>query len=145
MKLKQLQDLANVLPEMFASERLADDAEALVALPEGILHMDLLAETATHSVAGKLELHITRNLASWMRSRLTDYKIPKSALRQVELKAQVRGEKLIDTSTRKRLALRIQVDGFISTDERTYERSYRHTQYWNSQLFDGRWLYSGAD
>jgi len=94
MKRKTLQDVANTLPDMLVGWRMAEDLDRLSDLPDGTLRIDLLRETAEHSGAGPITLHVVAELTAWLRDRLTALEIPLTELTHANVDAEIRTNRI---------------------------------------------------
>jgi hypothetical protein len=68
---KVLCDIANTMPHMVGGRMREGDFEALAALPDGVLTIELLSETARHSSGNIPTLPIVAELVAWLATRLS--------------------------------------------------------------------------
>jgi hypothetical protein len=76
MARKVFQDFVNTLPHMLVGWRMTEDLERITELPDGVLTIDVLKGTTTHSAAGDLTLYIAGELQAWLAGRMAEAGIP---------------------------------------------------------------------
>ncbi len=130
MKRKTLQDVANTRPDMLVAWRMAEDLDRLSDLPDGTLRIDLLRETAEHSEAGPITLHVVAELTAWLRDRLTALEIPLTELTQANLDTEIRTNRI--TTDRKRIvSFDLTCQSRLVTLQRTYEATLQERHVWH--------------
>jgi len=75
---------------MIAGRICLDDFEALAVLPDGVLTIDLLAETAHHTSGRVLSLRVVADLVGWFKRRLAAARPMPSDLTKAELAVVMR-------------------------------------------------------
>jgi hypothetical protein len=113
-----LADIANTMPNMIAGRMGLEDWETLAVLPDGVLSIDLLAETAHHSIGGVLSLRVVLELARWLKDRLAATQLLPSDLTKVELVIAIRTDRVpVDRS--RIIPFDLVCTGTFSTKSRT--------------------------
>ena len=133
MRRKVLQDIANSLCGMLVGWRMAEDLEVLAELPDGELRFDLLQARVTHSVSGNVSLHITGELAAWLKHRLDSLKIPIDALREITLVATSDTSR-ISTNRKRIVSFDWRCESVIATDEAKYAGRLNEKHLWHQRL-----------
>lgn len=131
MKRKSLQDVANTLPHMLVGWRMAaEDLERLSDLPDGTLRIDLLRETAEHSEAGSLALHVVTELSAWLRDRLATLEIPLTELARANVDAEIRTDR-IATDRKRIVSFDFTCQSRVATLQKTYEATLKERHVWH--------------
>ena len=130
MKRKTLQDVANTLPDMLVGWRMAEDLDRLSDLPDGTLRIDLLRETAEHSGAGPITLHVVAELTAWLRDRLTALEIPLTELTHANVDAEIRTNR-IATDRKRIVSFDFTCQSRLVTLQRTYEATLQERHVWH--------------
>ena len=76
MSKKVLKDHAFVFCQMFMGWRMQQDLGTFAELPDGLLQIDVLSGTCTHTDAGSVTTHIAGELNAWFLDRLNKHGIP---------------------------------------------------------------------
>lgn len=108
---------------MVTDWRMRFDFEKLAEIPDGVLYIDLLKRTNTHSKAGNLDLMIADDLASWMNTRLTKYGIPASELTEALVEVEFRTD-LVPTDKNRIIIFDFRSKSRLVTAKKTYEQEY---------------------
>jgi hypothetical protein len=130
---KILQDFANTLCQMLVGWRMGDDLEALAALPDGTLTIDVLSGTACHSSEAVLELHVTDELQAWLLHRLTASRIEPSAVCHAVVMADIRTDR-IATNRKRIISFDFAVEAVIRTSEREYRGELHEVHKWHTRV-----------
>jgi hypothetical protein len=129
---KVLQDVANTLPQMLVGWRMGDDMEALAALPDGTLDIDVLAGTAVHTVASLPELRIVGELHAWLKDRLEKEGILREQLTDAHLVAAICTER-IATDRKRIISFHFACTCTIATKDRAYVGQLAEKHQWHSR------------
>ena len=133
MRRKIIQDFANTLCQMLVGWRMGDDLEALAGLPDGTLLVDVLAGTASHDIAGNIQLRVAGELQSWLSHRLSINRIPAHSISSATVAAEIRTDRL-DTNRARIVSFDFSVHSAISTDESSYTSELQEVHRWHSRL-----------
>ncbi len=130
MKRKTLQDVANTLLDMLVGWRMTEDLDRLSDLPDGTLRIDLLRQTAEHSEAGPLTLHVVAELTAWLSDRLAALEIPLNEVTHANLDAEIRTNR-IATDRKRIVSFDFTCQSRIATLQRTYEATLQERHVWH--------------
>ena len=133
MRRKIIQDLANTLCQMLVGWRMAEDLEVLAELPDGVLSIDVLAGTASHSVGGAVQTSIAGELQAWLLHRLSVTDIPIAAICSAQITAHICTDR-IATNRKKIISFDFAVESVIATDQRSYAGRLREIHHWHSRV-----------
>ena len=112
---------------------MGDDLEALAALPDGRIHLDLLTGTAKHSKAGPLDIHVTREIQAWLRQECEKDGIDHSGLKSADLWVDVDTSK-IATNRKRIVCFDFDATSKLTTDEAEYSAKVSESHKWHSRL-----------
>jgi hypothetical protein len=129
---KVLQDVANTLPQMLVGWRMGDDMEALAALPDGTLDIDVLAGTAVHTAASLPELRIVGELHAWLIDRLEKAGLPRDQMTDARLVAAICTDR-IATDRKRIISFHFTCTCTIATKERAYVGHLAEKHQWHSR------------
>ncbi|AFU99915.1 hypothetical protein [Simiduia agarivorans] len=133
MRRKRLNHYADVMCKMFVGWRMGDDLEVLSDLPDGTIYVDLLTGSATHSVAGNLDLHIAKELQAWLRHESEKDNIDFTQLMSGGLEIDINTGK-ISTNRKKVVSFNFDCRSSITTDEATYTAHVKDMHQWYSRV-----------
>jgi hypothetical protein len=146
MRRKRLQHVADTLCHMFCGWRLVNSYNDLERLGSGTLHINALNEVCTFDGRLVPTLSIAGELGAWVRADLTAHHIDISEITDASLDAEL----VLGTVPRKRrgkahahftkdgqivapdtfIALDIECNGRVATDEKVYLSRYRSREAW---------------
>lgn len=133
MRRKIIQDFANTICQMLVGWRMGDDLEALAGLPDGTLLVDVLAGTASHDIAGNIQLRVAGELQPWLSHRLSINRVPAHSIASATVAAEIRTDRL-DTNRARIVSFDFSVHSAISTDESSYTSELQEVHRWHSRL-----------
>jgi hypothetical protein len=118
---------------MLVGWRMENDLVVLAALPDGTLHIDVLAGTATHSSSSAIELWIAGELQGWLLNRLAESGIEASEIRVARLTAAIRTDR-IATNRKRIVSFDFAVQSIIETSEREYRGALHEVHKWHTRV-----------
>ena len=107
-----------------------DDLEFLSGLPDGNIEIDILNESAVHSVNGPLDLHITKELRAWLTKECEKEKIELPMIEGASLAVDVKTDK-VATDKKKVVMFVFNCRSCIKTSDTLYESSLQDTHKWH--------------
>jgi hypothetical protein len=110
---------------------MTEDVDALAALPDGTLSIDVLTGSAAHSVNGAVTLYIAGELHAWLLHRLSEASIDRSAIKRAVLTAAIRTDR-VATKRKRVISFEFVVDSTIVTSGREYRGNLCETHEWHS-------------
>ena len=113
--------------------RMAEDLETLAALPDGRIHLNLLAGSAEHSESGSLNLRIGGEIQAWLRKECEKDGIDFSALRSADLWIDVDTSK-IATNRKRIVCFNFDASSKLTTDEAEYTGRVSESHKWHGRL-----------
>lgn len=120
MRRKVLQDIANTICQMIVGWRLGEDYETLAELPDGILHVDLINASNSHSSGSIPALWVTAELSMWLNNRLAVENIDRDQIRAVSIELKHSTDR-ISTNRKKIISFDFVCSSSIKTDEIEYK------------------------
>ncbi|HHX8311126.1 TPA: hypothetical protein ACVOZF_004552 [Vibrio diabolicus] len=133
MGLKRINHYVDVLPKMFVGWRIGKDLETLSELPNGVLCINLLDGTASHSIVGELELYISNELSDWFRSEAIKENIDSSTLLKASLIVEVDTDK-VKTIKKRVVLFNFDCTAHIATVNRVYKSRLSEVTRWHTRL-----------
>jgi len=130
---KRLNHYADVVCRMFMGWRMQQDLETLARLPDGILSLDVLAGTATHSVVGELDLHIAKELQAWLGQESQKDGIDLSDLKCAGLNVQIKTDSM-KTNRKKLVCFSFDCRSAFQLADRTYSANVSETHRWHERI-----------
>ncbi|RNF85413.1 hypothetical protein EER27_06555 [Lysobacter psychrotolerans] len=118
---------------MLVGWRMGDDLEVLAVLPDGTLSIDALSGSASHDIAGDLQLYVAGELASWLAHRLSVHQIPLQAIAAATVTAKIRTD-LLPTARGRIVCFDFFVQSAIVTGERSYIGKLHEVNRWHTQM-----------
>jgi len=118
---------------MFVGWRMVDDLEILSELPNGVLVLDLLTASATHSEVGKLNLWISGELSEWLKREVLKDNIDMSMLNCVTLSVAIDTDK-VKTHKKKVVMFHFDCRTEIVTDSKKYVGCLNEVSRWHTRL-----------
>ncbi|MDH3388306.1 MAG: hypothetical protein OEN02_10405, partial [Gammaproteobacteria bacterium] len=104
---------------MFMGWRMHTDLETLAGLPDGILNLNLLTGTASHSTAGSLDLHIAKEIQAWLQHESTKDNVDLSRVREATLLVDIKTD-LVKTNRKKVVCFSFECNSELVTEEKAY-------------------------
>jgi hypothetical protein len=132
---------------MFCGWRLCNSHEALTALGSGVIHIDVLGETATHNGIALHDLNIQGELSAWFQADCLDNNIPVGQIRSGTLIAELtitdlsgprRSPEIWNTEIKRYLSCEIRCRSCIETDETRYESEMVDHEEWPNGWWNER-------
>jgi hypothetical protein len=130
---KVLQDFANTLCQMLVGWRMGEDLELLAELPDGTLDIDVLSGSTTHSVNGRINLHIAGELQAWLKHRISEARVEPSSIALARVTAIVRTDR-IATDRKRIVSFDFAVDSIIEAADREYRGRLCEAHQWHSRV-----------
>ena len=118
---------------MFMGWRMGDDLEALAALPDGRIHLDLLAGSASHDKTGPLDIRVAGEIQAWLRQECEKDGIDYSALQSADLWVDVDTSK-IATNRKRIVCFDFNATSKLTTDEAEYSAQVSESHKWHTRL-----------
>lgn len=127
---------------MFCGWRLCNSHETLTDRGSGTLHIDVLAETATHNETALQDLSIAGELIAWFQEDLRNNRIPVECIRSATLDAELvitdlsgprQSPEIWNTKIRRYLSCDIRCRSRIETDEKSYDSEMVDHEEWPDQ------------
>jgi hypothetical protein len=125
---KILKDHAYVFCQMFMGWRMAADLETFSKLPDGQLHIDVLAANCFHSERGPVDTNIVGEIRSWFFNRLEQHKIPASDVTSATLTVKMKNT--IASKHKMGITFDWTCDGRITTVDRKYSAHLDEPHTW---------------
>ncbi|MGF1723217.1 hypothetical protein [Photobacterium nomapromontoriensis] len=133
MRRKRLNHYSDVLCKMFVGWRMGDDLEALSELPNGVLVLDLINASATHSEVGQLRLWISGELSEWLKQTALKENIDISKLNSVTLSVYIDTDK-VKTHKKKVVMFHFDYRTEIMTNSKKYVDCLNEVSRWHTRL-----------
>ncbi len=133
MGLKRINHYVEVLPKMFVGWRMGEDLETLSELPNGVLCINLLDGTISHSIVGELELYISNELSAWFRSEAIKENIDLSTLLKASLTVEVDTDK-VKTIKKRVVLFNFDCIAHVATVNKVYESRFSGVTRWHTRL-----------
>ena len=133
MARKVFQDFANTLPHMLVGWRMTEDLERIAELPDGVLTIDVLKGTTTHSAVGDLTLYIAGELQAWLARRMAESGIPADLLDLAQVIADIRTDR-IATDRKRIVAFDFDCKATLVSGTRTYRGTLVEKHAWHSRI-----------
>lgn len=117
---------------MFVGWRMGDDFELLASLPNGKIDINLIDSTASHEIIGILDLHVAKEISTWLRHEMKKDNIDYSEIKNANLSVTVNTARI---PTNKKLIVCFEFDchSKIQTSSTTYEASLMETHKWHTR------------
>ena len=112
---------------------MGDDLEALAALPDGRIHLDLLAGSASHDKTGPLDIRVAGEIQAWLRQECEKDGIDYSALQSADLWVDVDTSK-IATNRKRIVCFDFNATSKLTTDEAEYSAQVSESHKWHPRL-----------
>jgi len=132
MRRKILQHYADVLCHMAIGWRMGDDLEVLSDLSDGTIHFNILEGEAIHDIEGDIKLHISDEMNTWLRDRLSKDQVLVSAIESVTLDLQMKTGR-IKTDKKRVVSFDWRCHSRIKTEEKVYEVKHVDRHAWYSR------------
>ncbi|EPM5584794.1 hypothetical protein ACTNIE_004388, partial [Vibrio vulnificus] len=133
MGLKRINHYVEVLPKMFVGWRMVEDLETLSELPNGVLCINLLDGTVSHSIVGELELYISNELSAWFRSEAIKENIDLSKLLKACLTVEVDTDR-VKTIKKRVVLFNFDCTAHVATVNKVYESRFSEVTRWHTRL-----------
>lgn len=125
---KVLKDHAYVFCQMFMGWRMADDLSTFAELPDGILEINILDGTCSHSRAGPINTAIAGELRAWFLDRLQKHDIPIAEITRAELSVTMKNS--IPSAHKRGINFDWICEAKISTPDRDYSANLAEPHTW---------------
>ncbi|MDF4941901.1 hypothetical protein ACEWBJ_22410 [Vibrio parahaemolyticus] len=112
---------------------MGEDLETLSELPNGVLCINLLDGTVSHSIVGELELYISNELSAWFRSESIKENIDLSKLLKACLTVEVDTDK-VKTIKKRVVLFNFDCTAHVATVNRVYESRFSEVTRWHTRL-----------
>jgi len=133
MRRKILQDYSNTLCHMLIGSRISGDLEVLADLPDGSLSIDVLRGTASHDVAGSLQLQVAGELRDWLVQRLEVSGIPTETISSAAVTARITTDRIATDRTHV-VSFDFFVRSTLTTEHVAYLGQPHEVHKWHSRL-----------
>ncbi|MFD2178574.1 hypothetical protein [Veronia pacifica] len=132
MRRKRLNHYVDVIPKIFAGWRMGDDLEALSELPNGVIDIDILKGSATHSLVGNIELWIAVEISQWLKESAARDNIDLSHLTEAYLTVKIDTDK-VKTHKNKVVMFHFDLSSRIVTSSKVYASTVTEMTRWHSR------------
>jgi hypothetical protein len=118
---------------MFMGWRMQTDLETLAGLPDGALELNLLRGTASHKVAGPLDLYIAKEIQAWLQQESTKDGVDLSQLNEATLVVDIKTD-LVKTNKKKVVCFSFNCNSRLVTNEKTYSANVAEVHKWHERI-----------
>ncbi len=118
---------------MFVGWRMADDLEILSELPDGTLNLDLLTGQVTHSIEGCLNLHIAKEIQTWLEEQGNKEGIDISQLLIASLEVRIDTSK-VATNKKRVVMFTFFCKSLLKTNEVEYASELNDMSTWHNRV-----------
>ncbi len=130
---KRCNHYADVVCRMFMGWRMHEDLEILALLPDGNLTLNLLEGTANHESVGSLELHIAKEIQTWLAQESQKDGIRITDIVSATLSVQIKTDS-VKTNRKKVVCFSFNCQSNFQMSDRTYTANVSETHHWHERL-----------